>query len=113
MKLFRLCALALLISCGPSGTEGDDGNGSGTSGDAAGDTILEVAECAATSRDTDCDGTPAYLDAASDGDGIPDYREAGDGDVASKPIDTDLDGMPDYVDLDSDNNGRRDDLDGV
>jgi hypothetical protein len=110
MKLLRVCALALLISCGPSST-GDD-QGSGASGDADGDTISDADE-AAPSRDTDHDGTPDYLDDDSDGDGIPDYREAGDGEVASKPIDSDLDGTPDFLDTDSDNNGRADGVDGL
>jgi hypothetical protein len=110
MKLFRLCALALLVSCGPSGTGDDDGMGSGMPGDADGDTISDSDE-GGPARDGD--GTPDYLDDDSDGDGIPDYREAGDGDAASPPLDTDLDGMPDFQDTDSDANGRSDGLDGL
>jgi hypothetical protein len=109
MKLVRICTVALLISCGPSGG-GDDGMGSGTPGDADGDTISDADE---GTGDTDGDGTADYLDDDSDGDGIPDYREAGDGDASSKPIDTDLDGTPDFQDTDSDNNGRSDTLDGL
>lgn len=109
MKLVRICALALLISCGPSTGTGDD-DGSGAPGDADGDTISDSDE---GMGDADNDGTPNYQDDDSDGDGIPDYREAGDGDVASKPIDSDLDGTPDFLDLDSDNNGRSDTLDGL
>jgi hypothetical protein len=113
MKLVRLCALALLVSCGPSGTgdDGDDGSG-GMPGDADGDTISDTDEGGA-GRDTDSDGTPDFEDTDSDGDGIPDYREAGDGDAASPPLDTDLDGTPDFQDTDSDANGRSDGLDGL
>jgi len=109
MKLVRICALALLISCGPASGTGDD-DGSGTPGDADGDTISDTDE---GTGDADSDGTPNFQDADSDGDGIPDYREAGDGDPDSKPIDSDLDGTPDFLDLDSDNNGRSDTLDGL
>ncbi len=112
MKLFRLCALALLIGCGPAATGSDDDHGMGVAGDADGDTIADADEGAPT-RDTDNDGTPDYLDDDSDGDTIPDYREAGDSDAASKPIDTDLDGTPDFQDLDSDDNGRNDNIDGL
>jgi hypothetical protein len=110
MKLVRLCALALILGCGPAGT-GDHGIG-GTEDDADGDTISDADE-GAPSRDTDGDGIPDYLDHDSDGDGIPDYREAGDGDLLTAPIDSDLDGTPDYLDTDSDNNGRSDGLDGL
>ncbi len=109
MKLVRICALALLIGCGPGGG-GDDGTGSGTPGDEDGDTIADADE---GTVDTDGDGTPDYLDDDSDGDGIPDYREAGDGDLNSKPLDSDLDGIPDFQDTDSDNNGRTDTVDGL
>src|SRR5688572_5209666 len=53
MKLARICAIALLISCGPSGGEGDD-DGMGMPGDADGDTISDTDE---GSGDTDGDGT--------------------------------------------------------
>jgi hypothetical protein len=109
MKLVRICALAILIGCGPSGG-GDDGTGSGTAGDADGDTIADSDE---GSADLDGDGLPNLQDDDSDGDGIPDYREAGDGNLDSKPIDTDLDGTPDFLDTDSDANGRTDTLDGL
>lgn len=111
MKLARICALALVIGCGSSGSGGDDGM-NGTPGDADGDTISDADEGGAT-RDSDGDGTPDFQDADSDDDGIPDYREAGDGDPNSKPIDSDLDGTPDFQDTDSDNNGRSDGLDGL
>ncbi|HEY5937198.1 MAG TPA: hypothetical protein VIU61_21255 [Kofleriaceae bacterium] len=109
MKLVRICALALLVACGPAGT-GDDDDGMSMPGDADGDTISDADE---GTGDTDGDGTPDLQDSDSDGDGIPDYREAGDGDPSSKPIDSDLDGTPDFQDLDSDNNGRSDTLDGL
>ncbi len=109
MKLARLCAVALLISCGGSGTGGDDDTG-GPQGDADGDTISDVDE---GTVDTDADGTPDYQDDDSDADGIPDYREAGDGDTETPPLDSDQDGTPDFQDTDSDNNGREDGVDGV
>lgn len=47
--------------------------------------------------DSDGDGTPDYLDADSDLDGISDKMELGN--------DTDGDGIPNYLDTDSDNDG--------
>ena len=51
------------------------------------------------------------MDDDSDGDGIPDYREAGDVELTTPPRDADADGTPDFRDLDSDENGRDDGLD--
>src|SRR5262249_14946062 len=82
--------------------------------DSDGDTISDLDEGALDGRDTDGDGTPDYLDTASDGDCVPDSAAAGDGDLATAPVDTDGDGTPDYLDLDSDNDGlpdKREDLD--
>lgn len=55
---------------------------------------------AASSRDTDADGTPDYLDTDSDNDGILDAVE--------RSTDADGDGVPNYRDLDSDNDGIKD-----
>lgn len=57
--------------------------------------------------DTDNDGTPDYLDADDDGDGIPSVDEAGD---------TDDDGIPDYLEsntasIDGDSRNDYDDND--
>ncbi|MCA9607858.1 MAG: hypothetical protein KC619_19750 [Myxococcales bacterium] len=76
--------------------------------DADSDTISDVDEGAAASRDTDGDGTPDYMDDDSDGDGLSDATEAGDADVMSPPVDSDGDGLPDFRDLDSDNDGLSD-----
>ncbi len=56
-------------------------------------------------RDTDGDGIPDYKDADSDGDGIQDKIEAGDDSLDTPPRDSDGDGTPDYLDRDSDNDG--------
>jgi hypothetical protein len=109
MKLGLVCALVLVLGCGPSPT-GDDDPGIE---DADGDGISDTDEGRASNVDTDGDGIPDYLDEDSDNDGIPDYREAGDADLATPPVDSDGDGIPDFRDLDSDNNGRPDDLDGI
>ncbi|MGC9084553.1 MAG: thrombospondin type 3 repeat-containing protein, partial [Anaerolineae bacterium] len=53
----------------------------------------------------DEDGLPNYLDADSDGDGIPDAVE-GTGDV-------DNDGLPNYLDRDSDGDGKPDAVEGT
>ena len=71
--------------------------------DTDGDTISDVDEGVAISRDSDKDGIPDYRDADSDGDGISDAIEAGDAVLATPPRDTDKDGIPDYLDVDSDN----------
>ena len=71
--------------------------------DADGDTILDMHE-GAEDADEDGDGTPNYLDEDSDGDGILDENEAGDGLSDTMPFDTDVDGVPDFLDLDSDDN---------
>ncbi|TXD47631.1 PA14 domain-containing protein [Polaribacter sp. IC073] len=88
-----------------------------------------------TSRDTDKDGVPDYLDLDSDNDGIPDVIEAGgidnnhdglaDGSQGGSgatigvpasagtgltPPDTDGDGIYDYLDIDSDNDGIPDNI---
>lgn len=81
--------------------------------------------------DPDNDGVPNWLDLDSDGDGLPDYTEAGapppsgmdtdndgiddtyDVDQNGTPptaIDTDGDGWPDFVDIDSDNDGILDNI---
>jgi hypothetical protein len=111
MRLGIVVALALVVSCGPSGNGGDDDTP--PVGDVDGDGISDDDEGAATSTDTDGDGTPDFQDDDSDGDGIPDYRESGDTDVATSPVDSDGDGTPDFRDLDSDANGRDDSVDGI
>ncbi|MGC4086855.1 MAG: hypothetical protein QM756_02945 [Polyangiaceae bacterium] len=58
------------------------------------------------SRDTDLDLTPDYLDLDSDGDGLPDAQERGEGLCSMR--DTDSDGLPDFQDDDADNDGIRD-----
>ncbi len=55
--------------------------------------------------DLDGDGIANWSDPDSDGDGIGDAVEAGDGDPCTPPVDTDGDGKPDYLDLDSDGDG--------
>jgi hypothetical protein len=74
-------------------------------GDLDGDTISDEHEGGSEGRDTDGDGTLDSLDPDSDGDGISDADEAGDADLATRPIDSDGDGLPDFEDVDSDNNG--------
>lgn len=52
------------------------------------------------------DGIPDVHDLDSDGDGIPDYVEAGlDINPFTPPVDTDGDGIPDFRDLDSNGDG--------
>jgi hypothetical protein len=72
--------------------------------DADGDTIMDIHEGEPTD-DADADGTPNYLDTDTDGDGIKDRVEAGDGDPYTMPVDTDRDGVPDFLDADSDDDG--------
>lgn len=67
--------------------------------DSDGDTIADLDE---TNADRNGNGEPNFRDLDSDGDGIPDAIEAGDAEVATKPVDTDGDGAPDFLDLDSD-----------
>ena len=57
-------------------------------------------------RDTDGDGTPDFLDADDDGDGIPtaEEREAGRG-LSTPNDDLDADGLPHWRDTDSDGDG--------
>ena len=74
--------------------------------DSDGDAISDADETC--TDDADGDGTPNYLDDDSDGDGVPDAIEAGDKDLATKPVDTDGDGVPDFLDVDSDNDGLSD-----
>lgn len=52
--------------------------------------------------DSDGDRVPNCEDLDSDDDGILDATEAGDSDVATRPVDTDGDEVPDYLDDDSD-----------
>jgi hypothetical protein len=75
--------------------------------DADGDTIMDIQEGEPTD-DADADGTPNYLDTDSDGDGIKDRVEAGDGDPYTMPVDTDGDVLPDFLDADSDDDGVND-----
>ncbi len=111
LRLF-LCAsiAALVFGCG---SPGDDDGTNPPVGDEDGDGISDSDEGAATSVDTDGDGTPDYQDTDSDGDGIDDYREAGDSDPGTRPLDTDGDGTPDFQDLDSDANNIPDSTEGT
>jgi hypothetical protein len=77
--------------------------------DTDGDTIMDVQE-GEESDDADRDGTPNYRDLDSDGDGIKDRVEAGDGDLLTLPVDTDGDGIPDFLDTDSDDDGVKDEV---
>jgi hypothetical protein len=77
--------------------------------DADGDRIMDIHEGDATD-DADGDGTPNYLDTDSDGDGIKDRVEAGDGNPYTMPVDSDGDGTPNFLDADSDNNGIADEI---
>jgi hypothetical protein len=109
MRLGLICALALATACGPSGGSGGDDE---PSIDDDGDGISNADE-GGPDNDTDADGTPNFRDTDSDNDGIDDAIEAGDGDLATKPVDSDGDGTPDYLDLDSDNNMLPDKLEGA
>ncbi len=84
-----------------------------TLGDSDGDNISDAQEGRHLDVDTDGDGILDYLDEDSDGDGILDIDEAGDTDVASRPIDSDFDGTPDFRDTDSDGNGVPDGVEGL
>ncbi len=96
-----LAALAALIAlgCGDAGRgPGDLGlDGGGADDDVDGDGISNLVEGFEDEVDTDEDGTPDFLDADSDGDGIDDRFETS--------RDSDGDGVPDFRDLDADNNG--------
>ncbi|MCU4154678.1 tandem-95 repeat protein [Carboxylicivirga sp. A043] len=62
-----------------------------------------------SSRDTDNDGLPDYMDDDSDDDGISDLIEGGIVNMCNdSPVDTDGDGTSDYLDEDSDNDGHTD-----
>lgn len=63
--------------------------------------------------DTDGDSFPDDQDLDSDGDGILDAIEAGDGDPVSAPVDTDGDGRPDFRDTDADGDTLPDELEGA
>lgn len=125
-RLALVAALLFLpvVGCDPETVGRPDGgrvDASTTPSDQDGDTISDADEGMASSRDTDGDGTPDYLDLDSDGDGINDADEAGDADVRTPPRDSDGDLTPDFLDLDSDNNGILDenevasdiDMDGI
>ena len=71
--------------------------------DADGDGIRDSIET--FSLDSDGDGTPDYLDADSDNNGIPDLAETGDNNF---PFDSDADGTADFRDTDNDNDGYSD-----
>lgn len=75
------------------------------------DGIPDEFEGRTANRDTDADGTPDYLDADSDGDGIFDLYESGN--PGGAPSDSDSDGMADFIDLDSDGNGIPDASEGM
>ncbi len=81
--------------------------------DADGDGISDLDEGRPAATDTDLDGTPDYQDDDSDGDGVPDFREAGDGNPSTQPPDSDTDGLPDFRDPDADDNGLGDAADGT
>jgi hypothetical protein len=93
----------------------DDGTPDFRDRDSDGDSIADADELM---TDVDGDGLPAYRDTDSDGDCRPDALEAGDADLATRPVDSDGDGGGDFIDLDSDNDGLLDaledaDCDGV
>ena len=61
-----------------------------------------------TGFDSDRDGTPDYLDADDDGDGIDSIDESPDPDQDGVPgdaLDFDKDGVPDYLDTDDEDDG--------
>lgn len=66
----------------------------------------------ASSRDTDEDGTPDYLDLVADGDALRDAMEGTPVEEDGGPADTDGDGTPDYLDDDSDDDGILDSVEG-
>lgn len=125
MKTLRTLHLLICLALGATAIGCDDGGDSGgdaaagdapSFSDADGDTISDADEGAASGRserDFDLDGTPDYLDTDSDGDGLADAFEAGDGLVETPPVDSDGDGSPDYLDLDSDGNGIPDAREGT
>jgi hypothetical protein len=78
---------------------------SATPADEDGDGVSDAHEGRAQGWDTDGDGVPDYRDGDSDGDGVRDREEAGDGRLATAPVDSDDDGVPDVRDRDSDDNG--------
>jgi hypothetical protein len=59
------------------------------------------------SPDADGDDIPNYLDAYSDGQGIPDIQQSAS-DLCAPPPDTDLDTVPDFLDIDNDGDGLTD-----
>lgn len=88
-------------------------DGTDPGGDQDGDGISNGDEGVDAGVNTDGDAYEDWLDRDSDGDGIPDEIEAGDGDLATPPIDTDGDGAPDFRDTDADGDGLddRDEID--
>ncbi|UJR86432.1 hypothetical protein [Sandaracinus amylolyticus] len=88
----------------PSDTDGD-GAPDFRDPDSDDDTIRDGDE---GTGDTDGDGTLDRFDDDSDGDGRPDSLEAGDADLATRPIDTDEDGVSDFRDRDADGDGLPD-----
>ena len=116
-----LCVSALALgatitACDPPARRRDAGPGGDTMRPSGGadedrDGIPDEFEGRSTNRDTDGDGTPDYLDADSDGDGLFDANEGGN--PGGEPVDSDSDGMPDFIDLDSDGNGIPDASEGM
>lgn len=107
---------ATITACDPPARRRDAGPGGDTMRPSGGadedrDGIPDEFEGRTANRDTDADGTPDYLDADSDGDGIFDLYESGN--PGGEPVDSDGDGMDDFVDLDSDGNGIPDASEGM
>ncbi|MEL6181978.1 MAG: Ig-like domain-containing protein, partial [Myxococcota bacterium] len=76
--------------------------------DSDGDTLsdgTEMFDIRVGGVDTDEDGVIDALDDDSDGDGLLDRIEAGEGGPFAAPLDTDRDGIPDFRDRDSDQDG--------
>jgi hypothetical protein len=114
MRTLLMLGLALAMgSCGPNAGEGDKADPPIVISDADGDGISDEHEGVATRVDTDRDGAPDYLDLDSDGDSLPDAKEAGDNDLATAPHDSDEDQLANFRDLDSDDNGRDDEIEGL
>jgi hypothetical protein len=105
---FLIFILSLLISCSP-----ESNTSNGFCSDFDNDTICDSDEGESSNMDSDGDGIPDYKDADSDNDGIPDSLEAGDDDPSTAPLDSDSDGVPNHRDNDSDNNGIPDGIEGT
>lgn len=108
LALFLLPVIAWAGCAGPVDPDRNDNTNDGVCvplGDDDGDGIRNDYEGCGEGTDSDGDQIPDYRDADSDNDGVPDKVEGGGGALNTPPPDFDGDGVADFRDGDSDNDG--------